>query len=52
LICQINSEEFLYWTKISVVPITVTGKIEMAEENHEDFLMEEFWKLLGSCSSR
>lgn len=54
LICQINSEVFssVYWTKISVDPITVTGKTEMAEENHEEFFMEEFWKLLDSCSSR
>lgn len=54
LICQINSEVFSsgYWTKVSVVPITVTGKTEMAEEHPEEFFVEEFWKLLGSCSSR
>lgn len=41
LICQINSEVFssVYWRKISVVPITVTGKAEMTEENHEELIL-------------
>lgn len=53
LICQNNSEVFssVYWTKISIVPITVTGKAEMAEVNHEEFFLEEYWKLLDSSSS-